>query len=496
MGKTELHIVGIDAAPLWIIRVLSKKYGLKGFQSIMRDGKLRNLESTLPPMTGAAWPSIYTGMPPSKHGLMDFFTINKDYEKQLVYFDESVAEPFWKTLSKQGSRSLIITPAMVIRPTMDPNVDMVTGFPLPAKFSSDRIKSESIRYGFTGEPDIEKDIKSGSMPLKEASVRFSESIKKRAELSKSLIKKGNYDLSFTCFTETDRLQHFSLNRYDWEALIYPLYKEVSTFIEWLINNTGSKNSERSIMIVSDHGAQPIYNKFLINSWLINNGYARFKENIGDAAIAYDAREKLMSNKSLRKIYDGMPKAAKSLARKMISSSGVHVKEGTYSRMHDFDLDMSNTRAFASISNDPVSMIWINDNRFSEPAVKHGEKAILKKELIQRLKGLKTEKGEKLINRVIDGKAYYGSTNMFIAPDMLIEARKGYTIDIFNYSPKRIFMKPEPAKSGDHIRQGIFGFMSPDNKLSNDALMVKGVLDINNLVMNVLSKSRRNVYKQQ
>ncbi|MCL4363540.1 alkaline phosphatase family protein [Candidatus Marsarchaeota archaeon] len=487
MGKNELHIVGIDAAPLWIINRLSKKFGLEGFQSIMHNGKLGNLESTLPPMTGAAWPSIYTGMPPSKHGLMDFFTISRDYEKQLVYFDESIAEPFWKTLSKQGKKSLVITPAMVVRPIEDPNVDMITGFPLPSKFSSDKIKKEATKYGFLGEPDIEKDIKDGSMPLEEASMRFSESIKKRAELSKSLIKKGNYNLSFTCFTETDRLQHFALSRNDWEALVYPLYKEISDFIWWLINNTGAKRSERSIMIVSDHGAQPIYNKFLINSWLINKGYAKFKENIGDVALTYGAREKLMSSKALRKIYDKMPKTAKSLTRKMISSSGVRVKEGTYSRMHDFDLDMGNTQAFASISNDPVSMIWINDNRFSEPAVKQGEKAILKKELILGLKGLKTEKGEKLINKVIDGKAYYGSTNMFIAPDLLIEARKGYTIDVFNYSPERIFMKPEPAKSGDHIREGIFGFMSPNGKFLTDARRVKSVLDIRNMVLKVLSK---------
>ncbi len=496
MVKNELHIVGIDAAPLWIINRLSKKYGLEGFQSIMRSGKLRNLESTLPPMTGAAWPSIYTGMPPSKHGLMDFFTISRDYEKQLVYFNESVSEPFWATLSKQGKKSLIITPAMVVRPIRDPNVDMVTGFPLPAKFSSDKVKKESVKYGFFGEPDIENGIKAGSISFEEASKRFSESIKKRAALSKSLIKKGNYDLSFTCFTETDRLQHFALSRNDWEALLYPLYEEISDFIWWLIDNTGAKSSERSIMLVSDHGAQPIYNKFLINSWLINNGYAKFKENIGDVALTYGPREKLMSNKALRKIYDKMPKTAKSLTLKMISSSGVPIKEGTYSRMHDFDLDMGNTRAFASISNDPVSMIWINDNRFSEPAVKQGEKALLKKELIQKLKGLKTEKGEKLINNVTDGKAYYGRTNMFIAPDLLIGARKGYTIDVFNYSPKRIFMKPEPAKSGDHIREGIFGFMSQDGKLSNDARMVNSVLDIHNMVMDVLSRNRRNVYKQQ
>ena len=34
-----------------------------------------------------------------------------------------------------------------------------------------------------------------------------------------------------------------------------------------------------VMIVSDHGAQPIKYKFLINSWMIKNGYAKLKESI-------------------------------------------------------------------------------------------------------------------------------------------------------------------------------------------------------------------------
>ena len=42
------------------------------------------------------------------------------------------------------------------------------------------------------------------------------------------------------------------------------------------------------------------------------------------------------------------------------------------------------------------------------------------------------------------------------PLTCFEAREGYTIDIFNFSKSSMFMDPEDAKSGDHIRNGIFG----------------------------------------
>ncbi len=43
-------------------------------QSIRKEGVETELESTFPPWTGSAWPSIYTGVDPAHHGVYSFST--------------------------------------------------------------------------------------------------------------------------------------------------------------------------------------------------------------------------------------------------------------------------------------------------------------------------------------------------------------------------------------------------------------------------------------
>ena len=468
-GK-KLYIIGIDAAPLWMVNTFIKKYKMKGFEEFRRRGILTKFLSTLPPMTGTACPSIYTGLQPSEHGSLDFFYMDRNYTKQLIYFDAEKTPPFWDVLSKKGVKSLVITPAMVIRTSKEKNVDMISGFPLPPKYSSNELKEAAKKFKFFGEPDIEPDIKSGNMTLKEASAEYTKSIRARSELSKYLIKKNDYQLSFIYFAETDRLQHFSLNNKKWAEYVSPLYDEISKFIEWVIEF--SKNEDAAIILISDHGAQPIYNKFLLNSWLINNNYAMLKKGVINneagtssslKAAKYELREKILKSKA-RKIYDKMPKYSKRIISNIVGKVLTGASEGNYTRVHDFDFDMERTKAFASVSNFPVSVIWINDKRFSNPSVKsEREKQKLKQEITSKLNKIKDPTGKKVIVDIVDGDRYYKKTNLFIAPDLIISARDNYTIDIFNYSNGNIFMKPEPAKYGDHTLYGIFGLIDNNSK---------------------------------
>ncbi len=467
MGK-KLYLIGIDSTPLWILKELSSEKGMDAISMLIKKGYFHDLESTLPPMTGPAWPSIYTGLTPAEHGVPDFFAMKDDYTPDIIYYNPREHPPFWETLATKGHRSLLITPATDTKLPSNPNIDIITGFPLKAKTNSPILEKLMKKYKFDGEPDIEKDIKAGKMTLLEASKIFADSVSTRISIAKEAMSKGSYDFVFVCFTETDRLQHFVMNKKNRKDYLLPIYSKISAFLGEFMKLVEKEDS--ALMVVSDHGMQPIKNKFLINAWLIQNNYAKLKPNViltmnsgldqksANSNISYQLREKLMKT-GLRNVYDKLPYKAKTTIFNLMGNVASGASTGEYTRIHLFDYDITKTRVFAAVSNDPVSTIWINDSRFKNGLVKASEKAKLKKEIMKKLSKLKAEDGSLLIKDLIDGNDYYGTTKKFIPADIIAEVKSNYTVDIFNFSNSTIFMKPEAAKSGDHMRHGVMAFYS-------------------------------------
>ncbi len=475
MSKRRLYLIGIDSAPLQLTRQFSRKHRLKGFNEIIKNGSLTSLKSTLPPITAAAWPSIYTGLSPAEHGVMNFFYLDKEYNKQLTFYNSNKNPPFWDVLAKEGKRCLVITPAMATEPSRTSGVDMITGFPLKPKFSSVEIEKASEKLGFIGEPEIEQALKEGQMSFEEATKRYVESIRKRSEVSKHLIERNDYDLAFICFTETDRIQHYALSLKNSEEHILPLYAEISDFINWIVARAEEKGEEFAIMLVSDHGAQPIKKKILLNTWLIRNGYASLDSVISSSGLKVDISQskKLSSAEGLReeKYHEQLRISTKSPVTRFICASEVETSYEDYSYKRSFD--MKNTKAFASLSNNPVSSIWINDSRFAEPGIQGHSKEKLIQEI--KIKMLELKDGEiNVVSKVYSGNEYYGDTKLFIPPDLIVEASPGYTMDVFNHSEESVFAEPEAARSGDHTREGIFGFYSNSSKAEQKDLCVEDI----------------------
>jgi predicted AlkP superfamily phosphohydrolase/phosphomutase len=473
--KKKIYIIGIDSAPLWIISKLYKKYKMKGFSRFIDHGLLKEMRSTMPPVTAAAWPSIYTGKEPKEHGMMDFLHIDRNYTRQLMYYDPEEHNPFWEVLAKKGLKSLVVTPAMVLKKSKSQNVDIITGWPLQPSYGSKELERAAKKFGFTGEPDLGIDLDKRSLPLAKATELY----------TKSMIKKKDYDVVFVCFTETDRIQHYALNRKDWEKYLAPLYKAVSDFVEWTIDYTESRKEDSTVIIVSDHGSQPVYNKFLVNGWLADNGYATLK--VGKSGkrangshvqdVKRQISERVMKLKIRRAVYNAMPAFMKKAAEKMIEESLGESQDGEHIKIQESDWNMRNTKAFAAVSYGPMGMIWINDERFSEPAVKKNERTKIKKEIMAKLAKLKSKDGKRLIENIVDGNKYYEGAKHFIIPDILFELREGNIVDFSYYSSQGIFMKPEIFRSGDHTKNGIIGIFNSKNANVPQRLSVSDVFPI-------------------
>jgi predicted AlkP superfamily phosphohydrolase/phosphomutase len=458
---------------------------MKGFEYFMKANAVKEMKSTIPPVTSAAWPSIYTGKKPNEHQMMDFLHIDKNYTRQLLYYDTEEHNPFWEVLAKKGKKSLVITPPIVLQRSNSKNVDLITGWPLPPKYSSKELEEIAKRFGFDGEPDIGVDLDKKTLPLAEGTELYVKSIESRSEYAKYLIKRKDYDLVFVCFTETDRIAHYALNRKDWEKYTAPIYKSVSNFIEWVIEY--SKDEENSsIMILSDHGAQPIKNKFLVNTWLIDNNYAMVKpdgKKSGKSSLTSAKKyvsEKVMKLKIRRAIYNNMPSFLKKAAEKMIDESLEESQDANHIKIQESDFEMQKTKAFAAVSYGPCGMIWINDDRFANPGTNKKETKLLKKELMNKLSMIKDPNKNKLIIDIIDGSKYYEGASKFIAPDILFQLRDNYLVDFSYLSTQGIFMKPEPYRSGDHSINGIFGWIGKRN-----VSLIKGKASIYDVHQDIL-----------
>ncbi|HVA82977.1 MAG TPA: alkaline phosphatase family protein [Candidatus Aquilonibacter sp.] len=484
--RKKLYLIGIDSAPLWLI----KEFGhLKGFERFLKQGKMVELESTMPPMTGPSWPSIYTGLHPGEHGVPDFFHMKKEYTPDLAFYDPEEVPPFWENLAKAGYKCLVITPATDVKVQRHKNIDMITGFPFKSKPSSAELEALMKKYNFYGEADIEKEMMSGKLSLEKSSKIYSDGIKVRSKIAKEMMEKHEYDFVYVCFTETDRMQHASLNNPKYKDYLLPIYSEISNFITYVQEMADKEDG--IVMVISDHGALPVKDKFLINTFLLDEGFATFKQSVqkdlsdskegkaGKMSLRYAIREKLLTTK-LRKVYDHMPHQLKKQVFNLSAALFSQISKEDYAHIHLYDLDMSKTKAFAAISNLVVSTIWINDSRFIKGIVSKAEKHKLKSEIIAKLKEVKSKQGDKLFVNVLDADPYYKNTKKFIAPDIFAEVKAGYTVDVKYFSLKSMFMRPEIAKSGDHSKFGIFG-VYPSGKVP----MGKKELDVTEVMPKIM-----------
>ena len=65
-------MIGIDGATWERITPWAEEGKLPTFKLMIENGAWGKLKSTIPPISPAAWTSIYTGLKPTKHSIWSF----------------------------------------------------------------------------------------------------------------------------------------------------------------------------------------------------------------------------------------------------------------------------------------------------------------------------------------------------------------------------------------------------------------------------------------
>ena len=105
---TRVLIVGLDGATFDILRPLAEQGRLPNLQRMLDAGAAGVLQSTIPPVTPAAWTSLFTGKNPGKHGIYDFQDFDlESYTFSPLRTDMHREKTLWQLLGEAGLRSII-----------------------------------------------------------------------------------------------------------------------------------------------------------------------------------------------------------------------------------------------------------------------------------------------------------------------------------------------------------------------------------------------------
>lgn len=265
-------LIGLDGGDFRILDPLISDGRLPTIARLARNGTRGFLRSTVPANTVPSWNSIFTGVNPGKHGVIDFL-VRMD-KKYIIATSRLRAVPsIWKILSRRGKR-LIIVNEPVTYPPEEINGVMLTGFATPPgaqDYAYPREVSEVVDKVTDGySPELEFGYEDLFRKDKPKAIQLvTEFAQKHYKATMHLAHNHEWDLLSVTFTSTDRLQHFC---YDDEETISRHYEMLDSMIKDICN----LSSDANVFIISDHGFCALRKTFFINRWLYNRGLANIQ----------------------------------------------------------------------------------------------------------------------------------------------------------------------------------------------------------------------------
>lgn len=333
----KLIVIGIDGMDYDVVR----KYEsfLPTISKMLRDNSYPRLRSVFPADTTPAWSTIYTGLDPSEHGIINFVNVkDKENSYKSLEFDDSVfrGRTFFDKLNERGYSTAVILP-MNISQGWDINGLMITRphdgamhvFP---EGKQSLYNPDFSILGTEGKFTSESQLSA----LKDEFFRKSD---EEFRLTKLAIENEDCDFLFSYFSTTDGLCHDFWRHCDSEHPEYPgdnehmyairdLYIKMDIHIAQIIEMC----PDTPVLLISDHGhgARPVYIA-RVNEMLRRFSYLAPKQS-GDKKKKNPLKSLVKKTALSFVARFGLPKWAVKLARK------VPVWKNLFASSNDFDWD--------------------------------------------------------------------------------------------------------------------------------------------------------------
>lgn len=459
--KTRVFIIGLDGATFDLILPWIREGKLPSLSYMMENGVYGELKSTIPILTPTAWSSFMTGKNPGKHGIIGFFTRDKDsYVVKVVNSTHRSAKEIWTILSEHGKKVGIVNVPLTY-PPKNVNGFMITGMMTPPK-------SDNFTYPPSLKEEVEKIVGGGTLDplltsLEREDVFINElfgSTEKLAKISLLLMEKQELDFFMTVFNGTDYIQHRFWKHIDPEHPEYEAEKSVKyrkmflhfyQKIDEILGNFLKTADERTTVIVmSDHGAGLLHKHIHVNSWLIQMGLLKLKKRLTTRLKCF-----------LYKIGVNPVKIVNALFS--IHLGNIRIKTSrTDKKLQDIstrlfmsfsDVNWHKTKAYSIGS----GIIYINlKGREPLGTVSPGQEyESLREQITTRLYELKDpETSEFVIEKVYKKEEIFNGPHIDMLPDLVFIPKHGYvTFEEHGFATNSVITRSKSV-SGTHKLNGI------------------------------------------
>jgi predicted AlkP superfamily phosphohydrolase/phosphomutase len=470
-GANRLLVLGLDGATFDILLPLAEKGELPAIKKLMEEGTRGRLRTVIPPGTGPAWSSIVTGLDPSNHGIFDII-VRAPHSYNLAFLNGASlrAPAVWDIVGRQGGRVIVLNVPMTY-PPREVNGVMVTGLltPLAGK-----------RYTYPEDLAAEIESAAPSYRIVPGQVYSSgragdflgelrETLEAKRRVLSLLLGREDWKFAMQVFSETDFLQHALWHvmdethpRHDageaarFGAQVMDIYRRLDSIVGEALDGLGENDS---VMLVSDHGAGPLYEFMHANNYLIREGAMRVRPGLA-SQLKFGLFKAGLTPMNVYRFVSRMR-----LGRVKM---GLRWTSGGYDLLRRFffsfsDIDWKRTKAYA-LSGGVYGGLFLNlKGREPRGSVEPADYERTRDELAGLLLGLKHPgTGDALISKVIKREEIYAGRYLSEAPDLYflpVVPTTGVFGD-FEFSSNRVVEPVSDAISAQHRMEGIFVARGP------------------------------------
>lgn len=465
MKNKSVLIIGLDGATFDYIDPLIDEGKLRSIAKLIKNGVRSKLKTTVPPITGSAWPSFMTGKTPAKHGVFDFIQQEIKEDVSLVDSRSIVGETIFDILSRNGKKVISIN-VPVTYPPWKINGIMITGMLSPENAEitcPPELKKELGDYRI----DIKTSYKEGKE--QEMIDDLEDLLIKRTKLTKKLLSEEDWNFAMVVFRGVDIIPHYFRKYMDpghpgyarsnkkYRDAISNIYEKTDKAIEEVC---GVIPDDTTIFMMSDHGHGRLRKMINLNMWFLKKGFLALKKS-PKVSLKYNLFKIGLSPQN---VYNMLSKFG---IQNIIQNFSRQTRNKILNSMLSFtDVDWNRTKAY---SLGHIGQIYVNlKGREPFGIVNKGEEyEKVRDEIIQRLKELKDpDTDDYVIEKLVKKEEIYSGPYLDNAPDLFVFT-KNEEYDCFALMAQNtdIFCDHFKKQTGKHtLHGGIFVANGPEIEL--------------------------------